>query len=366
MKHRVIRAVGAGAVVAVWLALVGFAWFGARSDYSMTERAPLTQAPEIKIETLTDGSFMEEFAEFSADQFPLRDEFRKVKSIFHYYGLQAMDNNGIYIKDGYAAEQVYPLNSQSVLYATGRFNYIYENALKDKAKAVYMVTVPDKSYYLAESAGQLRADYDSLYALMARQMPWATHIDVTGTLDIGDYYFTDTHWRQEKILPVAQKVCDAMGVSLGDYTPTKVDKAFYGVYHSKAALPMAGEELYLMESDVTRSCTVSYVDTGKTGAVYDMDKLESADLYELFLGGARSLIVIDNPEGTPGKELVVFRDSFGSSLTPLLLQDYSKVTLVDVRYINLTVAQKMVNFEGADVLFVYSTLILNDSKLIRP
>lgn len=366
MNNKTIRAVGAGLVVAVWAALVGFAWFGSRNDYSMTERAPLTQAPEVNMGAVMDGSFMEEFAEFAADQFPLRDEFRKVKSIFHYYGLGAKDNNGIYIADGFAAEQVYPLNSQSVLYATGRFNYIYETALKDKARGVYMVTVPDKSYYLAEPAGQLRADYDALYALMERQMPWATHIDVTGELKIEDYYFTDTHWRQERILPVAQKVCDAMGVTLGQFTANKVDKLFYGVYHSKAALPMEGESLYLMESDVLKNCTVSYMDINKTGKVYDMDKLESADLYELFLGGARSLIVIDNPAGQAGKELVVFRDSFGSSLTPLLVRDYSKITLVDVRYINLMTVQNMVNFEGADVLFVYSTLILNDSKLIRP
>ena len=366
MNNKIIRAVGAGVVIAVWAALVGFAWFGQRSDFSMTERAPLTQAPEVKLETVMDGSFMEEFAEFAADQFPLRDDFRKVKSLFHYYGLGAKDVGGIYIQNGFAAEQVYPLNSQSVLYATGRFNYIYENALKDKAKGVYMVTVPDKNYYLADSAGQLKADYDALYALMEQQMPWATHIDVRGDLEIGDYYFTDTHWRQEKILPVAQRVCDAMGVTLGDFTASKVDKPFYGVYHSKAALPMEGEELYLMESDVLKNCTVQYMDINKTGAVYDMDKLDSADLYELFLGGARSLIVIDNPAGTPGKELVVFRDSFGSSLTPLLLQDYSKVTLVDVRYINLMTVSNMVDFENADVLFVYSTLILNDSKLIRP
>lgn len=366
MNNKIIRAVGAGAVVAVWAALVGFAWFGSRSDFSMTERAPLTQAPDITAQAVMDGSFMEEFEEFSADQFPLRDEFRKVKSIFHYYGLGAKDNNGIYIADGFAAEQVYPLNSQSVLYATGRFSYIYETALKDKAKGVYMVTVPDKSFYLAQAAGQLRADYDALYALMERQMPWAKHIDVRGDLQIEDYYFTDTHWRQERILPVAQKVCDAMGVGLGAFTAKKVDKTFYGVYHSKAALPMAGEPLYLMENDVLRNCTVSYMDINKTGAVYDLDRLESADLYELFLGGARSLIVIDNPAGQPGKELVVFRDSFGSSLTPLLVQDYSRVTLVDVRYINLMNVQNVVNFENADVLFVYSTLILNDSKLIRP
>ena len=366
MNNKTIRAVGAGLVVAVWAALVGFAWFGERSGFSMTERAPLTQAPELTAEALLDGSFMAEFEEFTLDQFPLRDGFRKIKSLFHYYGLQAMDNNKIYIADGYAAEQVYPLNQQSLSYATGRFGFIYERFLKGKAASVHMVTVPDKGYYLAGPAGQLQVDYDRLFTQVRAEMPWADHIDVTGALTIEDYYFTDTHWRQEKLLPAAQVICDGLGVTLGAFTPTKVDKTFYGVYHSKAALPMAGEALYLMENSMTEGCTVRYLDMNKTGKVYDMDKLESADLYELYLGGARSLIVIDNPQGQPGKELVVFRDSFGSSLVPLLMQDYSKVTLIDVRYITMMAAQNFVSFEGADVLFVYSTLILNDSMLLRP
>ncbi len=366
MNNKTIRAVGAVAVAAVWAVLTGFAWFGSRSDYSMTERAELTQAPEINAEAVLDGSFMAEFEEFTTDQFPLRDGFRKVKSLFHYYGLQAMDNNGIYLAEGYAAEQVYPLNEASVSYATERFGYIYETALKGKANAVYAVTVPDKNYYLAQDAGQLRLDYDRLFAMVKDGMPWAEHIDITHKLSIADYYFADTHWRQEKLLPVAQAVCDAMGVTLGTFEQTKIEKPFYGVYHSKAALPMEAEDLYLLENEILDGCKVSYLDLNKEGKVYDRTKLESADLYELFLGGARSLITIENPAGKEGKELVVFRDSFGSSLVPLLVQDYSKVTLIDVRYIGLPVVQKMVDFEGVDVLFVYSTLVLNDSMLIRP
>ena len=56
---------------------------------------------------------------------------------------------------------------------------------------------------------------------------------------------------------------------------------------------------------------------------------------------------------------------FGSSMAPLLVSDYSKVTLVDTRYIAPRLIGNFVDFENADVLFLYSTLILNQSAALK-
>ena len=77
------------------------------------------------------------------------------------------------------------------------------------------------------------------------------------------------------------------------------------------------------------------------------------------------MLTVTNPQGQPGKELIVFRDSFGSSITPLLMEDYETVTLVDVRYINAAVLGNFIDFHGQDVLFLYSTLVLNNSETIK-
>ena len=371
MKHKTIRAVGLGLLVALWAGLAGFSWFGPRQLTSQSERRPLTQAPTLSADAILEGQFMGDFEDFTLDQFPLRDTFRSLKSVFHFYGLQQQDNNNIYIADGYAAKQVYPYNAPSVDYALGRFSNIYQRYLKGKANKVFVTVVPDKGYYLAEDAGQLRMDYDVLFDAVKAGMPWAEYIDLTGTLTAQDYYRTDTHWKQEKLLPAASAICEALGVSAPEgFTPTKVDKPFYGVYYGQAALPLEPDELYLMESEVLSNCTVTYLDYTalgpKVGQVYDMEKIESADLYELYLAGARSLITIENPAGQAGKELVVFRDSFGSSMVPLLAADYAKVTLVDIRYITSAQAQNFVSYENADVLFLYSTLVLNESTALRP
>ena len=77
------------------------------------------------------------------------------------------------------------------------------------------------------------------------------------------------------------------------------------------------------------------------------------------------MLTIENPRGQAGKELIVFRDSFGSSMVPLLVQDYAKVTLVDTRYISSELLDQFLDFHGQDVLFLYSTLILNSSSVIK-
>ena len=89
------------------------------------------------------------------------------------------------------------------------------------------------------------------------------------------------------------------------------------------------------------------------------------DPYELFLGGPLSLVTIENPVNTKGTHRIVFRDSFGSSIAPLLAQGYSKTTLIDIRYIHPMILKNFVDFTNADVLFMYSSMVLNNSETLK-
>ena len=99
--------------------------------------------------------------------------------------------------------------------------------------------------------------------------------------------------------------------------------------------------------------------------MYDMEKAYGKDPYEIFLSGSISLITIENPKAMTDKELVVFRDSFGSSLVPLLCSGYKSVTVVDIRYIPSYALENYVDFSNKDVLFIYSTLVLNNSSMFK-
>lgn len=359
---KTIRNICMALLIAVWAALSLFAWFKPAQELSEAERRPLAQPPAFGSKALLSGSFMEDFEDYALDQFPLRDSFRQLKALFHYNALGMGDNNGIYIADGYAAQLEYPLNAEALEYGLGKLQGVYEKYLAGSDCKVYCAVIPDKSYYLAVENGYPAMDYEALFDAVKNSLPGATHVTLTDCLDIEDYYYTDTHWRQETLLPAAKQLCGAMGITAptkGGYTVTALERPFYGVYYGQAALPMEPETMYIMESDLLAQCKVYNYETGKYTAVYDMDKLTGKDLYEVYLSGPQSLLRIENPNATTDRELVVFRDSFGSSMVPLLVQDYKTVTLVDIRYINSWQLENFLGFEDQDVLFLYSTLVLN-------
>lgn len=347
-------------VLALWGALALWAWFIPSEQISEAERRPLAQRPVFS------EKYQSEFESYSLDQFPLRDGFRRLKSLFHTGVLGQRDNNGIYLTQGTAVKQEYPLSTDSVKHAMGRFQKIYDEYLT-KSRCFYAI-IPDKSYYLGDKSGHLTMDYNALYAQMAAGLPWAQEIDLRPVLSGQDYYRTDTHWRQENLIPAASALCEGLGVTppkAEQFAATPLERPFYGVYYGQAALPMEPDTLYLMENDLLSQCTVYDYETGKTGSVYDMTKLDSRDLYDVYLSGARALLTIENPNAGTDRELIVFRDSFGSSMVPLLLSDYGRVTLVDIRYLQPDLLGQFLDFHGQDVLFLYSTLVLNSSGALK-
>ena len=354
-------------VGAVWVGLTLAAWFGPAKEASDSERRKLAQMPALSVQTLLDGSFMEDFESYSLDQFPLREGFRRLKARVHYDLLGQKDNNGIYIAQGQAAKLDYPLNEASVANAVAKFNAIYEKYLTG-SKTVVFSAVPDKGYYLAEANGYPALDYETLFATVREGTPWAEFVDITDLLEAGDYYATDTHWRQEKLLDVAQRLCDALGataIPADMIDAEELERPFYGVYSGQAAISMDPDRMYLLKNDMLDACRVYNHETGEETAVYDLEKLDSRDLYDVYLSGAAALLTIENPAGDPGRELIVFRDSFGSSIVPLLIADYGTVTVVDTRYIDPDLLGRFVDFHGQDVLFLYSTLLLNSSNSLK-
>ena len=54
-----------------------------------------------------------------------------------------------------------------------------------------------------------------------------------------------------------------------------------------------------------------------------------------------------------------------SCSAPLLLEGYSSVTLVDIRYLASARLGDFIDFTGSDVLFLYSIPVLNNSETLK-
>lgn len=361
-KHIVITFV----MVIFFLGIYFFAWLKPAEDFSLSERRKLAQFPQLNINTIISGDFMSSFENYTLDQFPLRDKFRTLKALVSLNVFNQSANNDIYVVDGYAGKIEYPLNEASVERAGERFRYVYEKYLKDTNTKNYLSIIPDKNYFLSTENGYLSIDYDKMISLLRENTDFLKYIDITKELEIEDFYKTDTHWREENIVDVAEKIGKEMGTNVkAEYDVKTLKNDFYGVYYGQSALPLEAEKIKYLTNDVLKNCKVFDYQNNKEISVYDMEKAEGKDPYEIFLGGPLSLVTIENEKAKTDKELIIFRDSFGSSIAPLLVEGYKKITLVDIRYMHPNLLENYIEFNSQDVLFLYSTSVLNNSETIK-
>ena len=260
------------------------------------------------------------------------------------------------------------MDLESVENAGKQFQSLYQYYVKDAGGKAYLSIVPDKNLFLAEPNGYPSMDYEALVEQLRATTPDLEYVDIFPLLQVEDYYDTDPHWRQEQIVDVAEKLLQAMQTSTREQMEPEIcllDTPFYGVYAGQYGLKTEGEPIYYLKYADFDNCIVTDLETNQSIPIYDMERAKGRDPYEMFLSGSKSLLRIDNPTGPKGKRLILFRDSFGSSIAPLFVPCCEQIILVDTRYIRGDVLQYFVDFKGADVLFLYSTLVLNNSITLQ-
>ena len=353
-------------IYSVFVGLIFFglsftAWFKPANAFSNTERRQLKQFPNLTLQSIADGKFMANFEDYTLDQFPFREGFRGLKSATQKFVFAQSDNNGIYLADGHISKLDYPYSSKAKENAIKKFDSIYDKFIKDSDANVYFSIIADKNYFLAEKNGYLSINYETFYKDMEQTFDYMEFIDIRDLLSIDDYYFTDTHWRQGKILDVAKRLSEKMGVTLkAEYETIELTSPFYGVYYGQLALPVKPDKISYLSHPLFNDCVVFDHEHQKEIPVYDLEMATGRDPYEMFLSGSLSVITIENPNATTDRELVIFRDSFGSSISPLFAEGYKKITLLDIRYLNQNMIGNFVTFENQDVLFLFSSGVLNN------
>ena len=181
---------------------------------SDAERRPLAQFPKnITWESIVDKTFVNKFEDYAVDQFPFREFFRGLKAGFQMNVLQIKENNGLALQDGYIAAISKNFNEQQVKYSLGRLSYVYDSILKDNGGNKYVAIIPDKNYFFGKEYGYPAPDYAELVEQVKETLPEMTYIDLFSELTLEDYYRTDTHWSQDKLGKVVDKLAAGLGVS---------------------------------------------------------------------------------------------------------------------------------------------------------
>lgn len=274
--------------------------------------------------------------------------------------------DAVYVYDGYAARTDAAFDAASLDRAAYRFQHLHD--LYFAGRGIYLAVVPDKALFTVPPEDYTPAGAAETANDLCSALDFLTPVDIAGGLTLSDYYRTDPHWRQEQLRPVADTLLAAMGAPVPDTREESLcalEGAFHGSYWGKTEEPLEPDTLAYLTSGALEHCTVHYYETETDGGVYDFDAAQDAP-YDLFLSGSRSLLRIDSPDALSDRTLVVFRDSFGSSLIPLLAESYRTVYAVDIRYLSSDLLGRFVDFPAdADVLLLYSTTVLHNSITLK-
>ena len=325
-------------------------------EVSRSERRRLAQLPPLS------SGFSDKLEEYMLDQFPLREQLRTVNSLVRLYGLGQADIHGIYLQGGGAFRMDGPLQEKQVRHAAAVFSAVQEKYFP--SLPAHYVIVPDKN--AKAETGRPRLDTETMRGIVREALPGMTEIDIWDLLSADDYYKTDPHWRQERLVPVAATICEALGADAPGTFTEKTLSPFYGAYYGQAALPMAPDTLTYLESADTKAAEVTGPELDGAQPVYRPELLDGTDGYDVFLSGAQAVLTVTSPNVHNGRHLVLFRDSFGSSLAPLLLGSFERITLVDLRYVS---AARLADYadlsDATDVLYLCSTAVWNNGGTLR-
>ena len=325
------------------------------NEISISERRKLEQFPKFSLTSFTNGTFFKKFDAYTTDQFIKRDDFRMLKAMLE---LKIRNNyNNLYVYDDYIVEQLYPLDTESVNNMVLKINFIKDNYLTNNN--VYFSVIPDKNYFIDN--GNLKFDYDKMIDIL--KSTDINYINIFNDLNLNNYYFTDSHWREETLENVVNKFSKEMNFATGNYT-IEDSSYFKGVYASRLPINVKEDKIKLLHNDIIDNAVVYDYETKEYIKIYNYSKLDSLDKYDVYLSGAKALLEIET-NSSSDKELIVFRDSFGSSLIPLFTSGYKKIIVVDTRYMSSKILKDFIDFDNKDVLFIYSTSLVNNSYTLK-
>ena len=279
-------------------------------------------------------------------------------------------SNNFYVADGAIYEKTGTVNENAILANTEKINKTYQQYLQNMN--VYFTIIPDKTYYLED---KLDTDFkDVVENVESNLNSNIQYFDISSVLELEDYYKTDMHWKQENLDNVIDVIEKEMKIQNENYEEPNYEEKilgdFYGTYYKEQKENnIEPDELKYLTNEEIEKSTVYNAETESNEPVYNISKAEeTGNLYDAFLSGASAIEIIKNEQSETGKKLILFRDSFGSSIAPLLINEYEEIVLIDLRYVNYTILSNYVNFsdyENQDVLFLYSSRVINKSGIFR-
>ena len=240
----------------------------------------------------------------------------------------------------------------------------YVNAYKEALPNVnvYSMVLPTaSSFYLPEKYSDLaqseKEDFDRIDEALANVISVDAYYALNAHKDEAVYSRTDHHWQPLGAYYAAQQFAYAAGVPFTDLSEyEKVTLPGYVgtlyMYTQSATLLNNPEDFVYYKPKSPVSVTQYDTHFGSPVAadlLLDPTDMPNSGYYMVF--GSDERIVQVNTECKNGRTLVIFKDSYGNALLPMLTGSFENIYLCDIRYFDLNAIEFIKNVQATDLLF---------------
>ncbi len=342
-------------------------------ERSETENRDLAQMPKFSLESLFEGSFTTGYESFITDQFVARDAWISMHTAAEKL-LGKRDVSSVYLaKDGYYIEKV-ETDAERIEQNLGYLERMVEN-LKNKVNLAVV---------LAPTASLIHEDKLPANAPVWPQEEMLDRVNkLDGAVDLrpallerkDEYIFfrTDHHWTTRGAYYAYVEIAKSLGIEpipFTELTETILAEDFLGTTIAKVGISASHDILTKLESKTQPTISVNFNNGQRySDTIYTPEKLSTRDKYGYFFGGNEPIVDITTSVKN-GKTLLIVKDSFAHSLTPLLLNHYERVILLDLRHLSVGVSAYVDELAAKgetvdDLLLLYSSSgFANERSLI--
>lgn len=328
------------------------------NSFSELENRVLSQEIRWGKDMMKSGVLAERVESYAQDQFPFREALINLKSDVEVL-LGKGVNNGVYKgNDGYLFKKPGAYDEESML-ANIKAMKTLSAYLKDK---LTIVIVPPTSMVLEEKLPEfVHADQEKeYYEFILRELKTSQVLPVFEKLQKHDqeeiYFRTDHHWTQYGAYLAYVELMHSNSIKPVDNALFSVNEVhdFQGTLYSRfRGSFIKGEDFVFYESE-NQDYTVEYIaEERMEKEILFKENLENRDKYKVYLDGNYPLIRIRNPRADHEEKVLVIKDSFANAMVSYLVESFTEVHYMDLRYNNTSLKEYMEKEGFTRVILLY-------------
>ena len=342
-----------------------------KERFSDMENKTLQSFPKFSTKALFDGTYLDKIETYVSDHFAGRVSWIELKAdAEHIIGKN--EQKGIYVLSDRLIEKIDKPDYTEIDKSIAAVNkFAAENEMP-----VYMMLVPTSAEFYKDEMPEYMPNLDqkAFIDYVYNGIEGVTPIDVYDVMSANEssyiYYRTDHHWTTYGAYLAFSEAGKYMGYNpsdISEFDIEEVSREFKGTFYSKALYDGVDDDIieyYHNSVPVTVEVTSEF---GKEPQVYNnmyfREYLDVKDKYSSFLGTNQPLVKIKT--GNDGGKLLIIKDSYAHCYAPFLTENYSEITLLDMRYIQISYKSVIDVTEYDQVLFLYNASSFSTDRNVK-